>query len=255
MFRISVLMEFVGHGAFGIMTKASWVPYFGVFGIGEAWAYRLMPVIGTVDITMGVLGFLSPRRAALLYMTFWGLFTACLRPLSGEAFWEVLDRAGNYGVPLAFLVYSGWARSAREWFEPVRPRPMTIERLKRLAMVLRWTTVGFLIGHGAYGAFLNKDMLTKQYAAVGLTSLPWLGPEFTRALGWIEIALGLAIAIRPLWYLLIAAAVFKIGTELLYPMTGSPVWEFIERGGTYIAPLALFAMVQGAREKTREKKE
>ena len=35
MFRVSVLMEFVGHGAFGVMTKASWVPYFGVFGISE----------------------------------------------------------------------------------------------------------------------------------------------------------------------------------------------------------------------------
>ena len=253
MFRVSVLMEFVGHGAFGIMTKASWVPYFGVFGIGEATAYRLMPIIGTVDVTMGVLGFLSPRRAALIYMTFWGLFTASLRPLAGESFWEVLDRTGNYGVPLAFLIYSGWAHSAREWFEPIRPRPMTRVVLGRLAIVLKWTTVGCLIGHGAYGALLHKAVLTRQYAAVGLTS--WLGPEFAPALGWIEIALGLAISIRPLSYLLITAAVFKVATELLYPLTGAPVWEFIERGGTYVAPLALFAIVLAARERTGEKKE
>ena len=255
MFRFSVLMEFLGHGAFGIMTKASWVPYFGVFGISEATAYRLMPVIGTIDITMCLVGFLSPRRAVLVYMTFWGLFTAVLRPLAGESFWEVLDRAGNYGVPLAFLLLSGLGRTWKEWLEPIRPRPVTRESLDRLAAVLRWTTVLFLIGHGAYGAIVHKAVLTKQYAAVGLTSLPWVGGAFTQSLGWLEIALGLAIAIRPLWYLLIATAGFKLVTELLYPMTGSPVWEFVERGGSYIAPLALFAIVQSARERSHKEME
>jgi len=255
MFRVSVLMEFLGHGAFGIMTKASWVPYFGVFGISEATAYRLMPLIGTIDITMGLVSFLSPRRAILAYMTFWGFFTAILRPLSGESIWEVLDRAGNYGVPLAFLLLSGPGRTWKEWLEPIRPRPLTRESLNRLATVLRWTTVLFLIGHGSYGAIVHKAVLTKQYAAVGLTSLPWVGGSFAQSLGWLEIALGLAIAIRPLRYLLIATAVFKIATELLYPMTGSPIWEFIERGGSYIAPLALFMIVQSARERTRKEME
>ena len=78
-------MEFVGHGAFGIITKASWVPYFGACGINEQWAYRLMPIIGSVDISMGILAFVSPRRWALAYCAFWGLFTATLRPLSGES--------------------------------------------------------------------------------------------------------------------------------------------------------------------------
>ena len=255
MFRVALLMEFVGHGAFGIMTKASWVPYFGVFGISEPMAYRLMPIIGTVDISLATLAFLSPRRAALAYMTFWGFFTAMLRPLSGESFWEVLDRAGNYGIPLAFLLYSGWAHSAREWFAPIRPRPMTRESLRGLTAALKWTTVLCLFGHGAYGALLQKPVLTKQYAAMGLTSLPWVGLEFTRALGWIEIALGLAIAIRPFWYLLIVATGYKVATELLYPMTGAPIWEFVERGGTYIAPLALFAILQVARPPRGARKE
>jgi len=246
LFRVSVLMEFVGHGAFGIITKASWVPYFGVFGIDRATAYRLMPVIGTVDISMAVLGFLSPRRALLAYMAFWGLFTATLRPLAGESFWEVLDRAGNYGVPFAFLLYSGFGRTVREWFEPIRPRAITRESLAALVPALKATTVLFLIGHGAYGALLQKPALTRQYAAVGLTGLPWIGAGFTQALGWLEIGLGLAILFRPLRPMLLAAMGLKIATELLYPMTGSPVWEFIERGGTYIAPLALFTVLPEA---------
>src|SRR5947207_10742670 len=94
--RLACGLEFIGHGAFGVMTKAAWVPYFGTLGIPEDWAYRLMPAIGSVDIALGSLVLLKPIRAALLYMTIWGLWTALLRPLSGEPFWETIERAPNY---------------------------------------------------------------------------------------------------------------------------------------------------------------
>ena len=48
------------------MTKAAWVPYFGLFGVPEWLAYRLMPLIGSVDIALGIAALLSPRRALLL---------------------------------------------------------------------------------------------------------------------------------------------------------------------------------------------
>lgn len=115
--RLACSLEFIGHGAFGIITKAVWVPYFGVVGIPERWAYRLMPVVGSVDITLGFLVLLKPIRAALLYMAVWGLWTALLRPLSGESFWEVIERAPNYLVPLALLYLRGLPRSWRELFQ------------------------------------------------------------------------------------------------------------------------------------------
>jgi len=31
-------VEFVGHGAFGVMTKQAWVHYFTLFSFPEAWA-------------------------------------------------------------------------------------------------------------------------------------------------------------------------------------------------------------------------
>src|SRR5918998_489993 len=74
--RIACGLEFVGHGAFGIITKAAWVPYFELVGIPERWAYRLMPLVGSVDIFLGFLVLLRPVRAALLYMAVWGLWTA-----------------------------------------------------------------------------------------------------------------------------------------------------------------------------------
>jgi hypothetical protein len=90
-----------GHGAFGIITKAAWLACFAILGIPEAWAWRLMPIVGTVDITVGVLTLFHPVRAMVLYMAFWGFQTAVLRPLAGQGVWELLEQGGSYGAPLA----------------------------------------------------------------------------------------------------------------------------------------------------------
>jgi len=49
--RLGVIGCFLGHGAYGLMTKEARVPYFGVVGIDRAWAYRLMPWIGGMDVS------------------------------------------------------------------------------------------------------------------------------------------------------------------------------------------------------------
>ena len=116
MLRVACAAEFIGHGAFGIITKAVWVPYFGVVGIPPELAWKLMPVIGTVDITLGpYVGLVRPARAVLLYMAFWGLLTATIRPLSGEPIWEFVERVPNWAIPFAFLCVRGFGRSPREW--------------------------------------------------------------------------------------------------------------------------------------------
>src|ERR1700759_1348440 len=94
--RIAMAMCFIGHGAFGIITKPIWCNYFAVFGISREMAYRLMPVLGTADILLGMLILARPMRAIAGWLVVWGLLTAALRPLSGEHFAELVERAGNY---------------------------------------------------------------------------------------------------------------------------------------------------------------
>src|SRR4051812_15370916 len=77
--RIGAFMCFVGHGAFGILTKRAWLPYFGVANIGPDLAYRLMPIIGTVDIIVGTLTLICPIPAIAVWLTLWALWTALLR--------------------------------------------------------------------------------------------------------------------------------------------------------------------------------
>src|SRR5256885_13448101 len=48
---------------------------------------------------------------------------------------------------------------------------------------------------------------------------------------------------RPRPGLLAGVAFWKVGTELLYPIAGASWWEFIERGGSYGAPLALAVLL------------
>ena len=116
MLRVACAAEFVGHGAFGIMTKAAWVPYFGVVGIPPEVAWNLMPVVGTVDVSIGLLvGIVRPVRIVLLYMAVWGLLTATIRPLAGEPIWEFIERIPNWAIPLTFLCVRGFGRSRQEW--------------------------------------------------------------------------------------------------------------------------------------------
>jgi hypothetical protein len=243
-FRIAFLMEFVGHGAFGIIGKGAWVPYFGVVGLSEPTAWRLMPIIGTIDLTVGVVTFLRPMRGLILYGAIWGLWTALLRPLSGEPVWETLERAGNYGVPLAFLLWSGWPRRASQWFARIHSGegPVSSDVRSRVFTVVRVSLALLLIGHGGFGAVVNKAVLAQHYGAVGLHALPFGSMPLVPAIGWFEIALGCAVLVWPAAGLLLFIAVWKIACELLYPISGAPFWEFVERGGSYAAPLLLLVL-------------
>jgi len=230
--RIAAAACFIGHGAFGIITKAAWLPYFAVVGIAPDIAYRLMPIIGTIDIVAGIVVLISPRPIALLYMVCWATMTALLRPIAGESVFEALERAGNYGAPLALFLLLGRPRSFRGLVDRfgsdfVRADAATVGR------VLHLTTVVLLAAHGALAVFTRKPVFAQHYASIGLSA------TFVPFIGYAEILAALAVLLAPIPALLFTVAIWKMLTEALYPVSGTPIWEFVERGGSYGAPLAL----------------
>jgi hypothetical protein len=251
--RLGVVGCFLGHGAYGLLTKEAWVPYFDVVGIDRAWAYRLMPWIGVMDISLGLTMAFMPLPIGLLHLTVWGLWTAALRPLSGDSVWELIERAGNYGVPLAFLVLAGIPRRLCGWFVPMWPsamRSLTVDRAWMMHWILRITTCLLLLGHGALGALLSKPALTTHYASVGLGDLAVGGLTLTRMVGSLEIVLAVAVLVVPFPSLLLVIAGWKMATETLFMTSGALPFEWIERAGSSMAPLALYylvAMQNGAR--------
>ncbi|HKS07558.1 MAG TPA: hypothetical protein VJR92_14745, partial [Gemmatimonadaceae bacterium] len=208
--RVGAALCFIGHGAFGFITKAAWVPYFSVVGIPETWAWRLMPLVGAVDVTMGMAVLFAPRAFPLVYMSVWATWTALLRPLAGESVFEALERAGNYGVPFALLVLT-WSHASTRKATTLLDAPLTDERRVALARrVLVWTTALLLFGHGALGALESKEMLTAHYATLGL------GAQTTVFVGWLEIALAIVVVLRPTTWLLGAIVIWKLASESLF---------------------------------------
>lgn len=240
--RIGASACFIGHGVFGVITKAAWVPYFGVAGIPSDVAHTLMPVVGTVDIAMGIAVLVSPRPVVLLYMVVWAMWTALLRPLAGEPVFETMERAGNYGVPLALLLLVGRPRTWLGWFRA--PEGPSADRAT-IARVLRWTTAILLFGHGALAAITQKTLFADHYAALGLPA------SVAPVIGIAEMLVAVLVLFITSPALLIAIAAWKLATEALFPIAGSPMWELIERGGSYAAPLALAFLYMYPREPRR----
>jgi hypothetical protein len=231
--RIGAALCFIGHGAFGFITKAAWIPYFGVVGIPERWAWAIMPWVGAVDVLAGMAVLFAPRALPLVYMVIWACWTALLRPLAGESVFQTIERAGNYGVPLAFLLITALPISVRELVTRLDSPSPNENRLALARETLKWTTALLLFGHGALGAVTGTPLLAQNYAAVGL-------PESTEMIiGWFEMTLAGAVLWRPATRLILFVAAWKLMTESLFIAAGAPIWEFVERAGSFAAPLAL----------------
>jgi len=228
--RIASAMCFIGHGSFGIITKPIWCNYFAVFGIGHDLAYHLMPILGSVDILMGLSLLFYPTRAVLEWLVVWGLVTALLRPLSGEPVGEFIERTGNFGAPLALLLLSGfkpfWARL------DAHPHPDKA-RFDRVITCLRVVVFLLLLGHGWLN-WIEKKSLLAQYTALGFSN----PVSVAHAAGIFEMSAAVVLLIRPVRPLLMILLAWKIGTELFYPH--HEVFEWIERAGSYGSLLALW---------------
>lgn len=115
--RIAVAGEFIGHGVFALEGKKDWIGWFAKFGVPDPGvAAQLLFLIGVMDVALAILVLVKPVRLALLWMVFWGFWTALLRPLVGMPIWDFVERWANWGAPLALLLLLGWPKGPKEWF-------------------------------------------------------------------------------------------------------------------------------------------
>ncbi|HTK18498.1 MAG TPA: hypothetical protein VL442_03250 [Mucilaginibacter sp.] len=245
--RFAAAMCFIGHGAFGIITKPIWANYFAVFGIGHDMAYNFMPLVGVLDILMGVSLLIYTTRAILLWLVIWGFITALLRPLSGEHFAETIERAGNYGAPLALLILSGFSgKSFKNWFSRIDEDTLTNEKVLATATTcLRIVVFLLLAGHGWLNLVEKKGLLG-QYTSLGFSD----PVQIAHIVGVFEILAALSVLIKPIRPVILALLVWKMGTELFYPHWEA--FEWIERGGSYGAILALWFILPQTSIKTQK---
>ena len=114
--RVAIAGEFIGHGVFALQGKKDWIGWFANFGVSDTGtAATILFWIGAIDVLLAVLVLVRPMRLPLLWMVFWGFWTALLRPLVGMPIWDLVERSANWGAPLALLLLIGWPRNWREW--------------------------------------------------------------------------------------------------------------------------------------------
>ena len=237
--RVAIAMCFIGHGSFGIITKPIWCNYFAVFGIGHDLSYHMMPVVGCIDIILGVAMIVYPVRAIASWLVIWGLFTALLRPLSGEPFAEFIERSGNFGAPIALLVLCGSGKIFKDWFTRINSNMLKpdAETYARLLSCLRIIVFLLLCGHGWLN-LVEKKGLIQQYTSLGFSN----PAQVAQIAGIAEVIFGLIVLIKPLRPLLLAIFIWKAGTELFYPHY--ELFEWVERGGSYGTILALWMLAK-----------
>ncbi|HJN85009.1 MAG TPA: hypothetical protein QF873_01665 [Patescibacteria group bacterium] len=110
--RIAVAGEFIGHGVFALQGKEGWFKYFEALGITDPdTIISMLLFVGIMDLILAAIVILRPIKIAILWMAFWGLWTALIRwPLGPDPVWDFVERSANWGAPLALLLLLGWPK-------------------------------------------------------------------------------------------------------------------------------------------------
>ncbi|MDP2672551.1 MAG: hypothetical protein Q8O84_01945 [Nanoarchaeota archaeon] len=107
---------------------------------------------------------------------------------------------------------------------------------KKVEWILRIGIFGTFLGHGVF-ALLGKQSWIPYFTSIGfsestaLTLLPLIGS--------IDILVALFALIKPIRIVLIWATFWAVVTALIRPISGEPIWDFVERTANWAAPLAL----------------
>jgi hypothetical protein len=246
--RASVWACFVGHGMFGVRQKAEWLVFYRAFGFPEGFSLATMPIIGLVDITIGFLALLWPTRLLFIYAASWTIFTGLLRPFVGMSVFEFVERAGNFGPPIALLLGSAGAALLSK----VETYNLLDEKhYARMRQVLAATTCLFLLGHGGL-ALAAKPMLVTHWQSLGLLVTQMDAQTLTRMMGAWEVVLAFLVLLRPTPVICLTVIVWKLFTESLFVVGGAPAWEVLERGGDYGTPLALLVVLTFGAARARD---
>jgi hypothetical protein len=275
--RITAALCFIGHGTWGLITKAGWLPFFQSQGIEPDIAWKLQPLIGAFDILMAVILLRKPNRTILIWMFLWALWTAILRPLAGNLekiqvdgewivqvatdsmrvakmqIWEFLERAGNWGPPFILLVMGGaFALSNKDLVTPYKEPEIKDSTIDTVFFLLKASLALLLIGHAGFGFAVEKKMLIDHWQSIGVNA----DVAFITQIGYAEFVLGVLIFIAPMRPLILLALGWKLFTEFLYvpadTVTGMGIvniFEWIERWGDYGVPLAMLYILSYRKAK------
>ena len=110
--RVGVAGEFFGHGVLAIGKKPDWIKWVvQLTHVEVSTATTFIVAVGIFDVIVAAIVLIKPIKSVLLWATFWGFWTALVRPLvsvnisdifSLTSPWlDFIERFANWAAPLA----------------------------------------------------------------------------------------------------------------------------------------------------------
>jgi hypothetical protein len=105
--------------------------------------------------------------------------------------------------------------------------------------ILRLGIFGSFLGHGVF-ALMGKESWIPYFTSVGISES--VATTLLPLIGVMDVTVALFALFWPLRIVLAWAATWGMVTALIRPISGEPIWDFVERWANWAAPLALLAL-------------
>ena len=112
--------------------------------------------------------------------------------------------------------------------------------LKLVEFALRLGVFLTFFGHG-YLAFKQNPMWIPYLQTVGFS--PETSKQLIVWIGALDMFVAFIVLVKPLKYVVLWASIWAFSAALIRPISGEPIWSFVERGGNWLPPLALFVLL------------
>ena len=119
---------------------------------------------------------------------------------------------------------------------------------KKVEWILRIGIFGTFLGHGIF-ALLVKQSWIPYFTSIGISESTAI--ILLPIIGMVDILVSILALLKPIRVVLIYASLWAFMTALIRPISGEPIWDFVERTANWAAPLALLYL-RGFPKKLRE---
>ena len=120
--------------------------------------------------------------------------------------------------------------------------------VKNYEWILRIGVFGTFFGHGIFALMIKQGWIP-YFTSLGISESTAV--TLLPLIGMMDIVVAIFALFKPLKIVLIWATIWGVITALIRPLTGEPIWDFIERSSNWAAPLALLA-IQGFPKKAKD---
>ncbi|MBS3066514.1 hypothetical protein J4205_01700 [Candidatus Pacearchaeota archaeon] len=111
-----------------------------------------------------------------------------------------------------------------------------MEKQKKVEWILRIAIFGTFLGHGIF-AIMIKQSWIPYFTSIGFSESTAI--FLLPIIGMIDVLVAISVLVKPIRAVLIYATIWAFATALIRPISGDPIWDFVERSANWGAPLAL----------------